>query len=154
MLLPTEWPKGVLRRTGRPARAGRRARWAAVAIEFAIVVPLLAFVAVVAVDFARVFYFTMTLWNCARQGALYGSDALAAQHSPYANLTSAALADAANLSPPPVISSSTGTDGAGNAVISVTAGGTFSMVAHYPGVGHSFALSRTVQMRITPTLPK
>jgi Flp pilus assembly protein TadG len=151
----TERPDIVRQRRGRRcAGAGRRARRAAAAIEFALVVPLLAFLAVLAVDFARAFYSTLTLWNCARQGALYGSDPVAAQYSPYTSLSQAALADAANLSPQPTVVSSTGTDGAGNAFVSVTVSGTFSMVTDYPGVGSSFALSRTVKMRIAPTTPK
>ena len=151
---PTRSPNVVQPRPGRRAGAGRRARRAAAAIEFALVVPLLGFLAVIAVDFARVYYFTTTLWSCARQGALYGSDPIAAQQSPYANLTEAALADASNLSPQPTVTSSTGTDGAGNPFISVTLSGTFSLVTDYPGVGSSFALSRTVQMRIAPTTPQ
>ena len=42
-------------------------------VELAVVLPLLCFLFVIAVDFARVFYFDLTVANCARSGAIYAS---------------------------------------------------------------------------------
>ncbi len=52
----------------------RRSRRAAAALELALVLPILAFLLVVIVDFCRVHYYSVTLSNCARSGALYASD--------------------------------------------------------------------------------
>src|SRR5690349_9373587 len=55
----------------RPAARGPRHGTAAV--ELAVLLPFLAFMFVIGLDFARVFYFSITLTNCARNGAYYGS---------------------------------------------------------------------------------
>src|SRR4029077_3574149 len=46
-------------------------------VELAIVVPVLALLLVASADFARVFYFSITVNNAARAGAQYGSQTLA-----------------------------------------------------------------------------
>jgi hypothetical protein len=81
----------------------------------------------------------LTLENCARQGALYGSGAASGS-----TIQQAALADAPNLSPQPTITSSINGDG----TISVTAEGTFPLITNYPGIGKSVNVSHTVTMRI------
>ncbi len=57
----------------RTAKVGK-SRSGAAAVELAILLPFLCFLFVIAVDFARVFYFTLTLQNCARNGAYYASN--------------------------------------------------------------------------------
>ena len=52
-------------------------RGAAIA-EMAILLSILSFLFVVCIDFARVFYFSLTLKNCARNGAYYASDSFGA----------------------------------------------------------------------------
>src|SRR6516164_9600711 len=51
---------------------GRRPRRGAAMIELALLLPFLCFLFVITVDWARVFYFDLTVENCARCGALYG----------------------------------------------------------------------------------
>jgi len=121
--------------------------------ELAILLPLLMFVFVITVDWARVFYYSITLTNVASQGAIYGSDPIAAAQSPYTSVQQAALADAANLTPQPTVTYVNGTDSAGNPYISVTATWYFSTITNYPGVGSGVNLSRTVTMRVAPTAP-
>ena len=50
-----------------PARRG------VAAVELAIVLPFLCFLLIVAIDYARIFYFSLTVANCARNGALYAT---------------------------------------------------------------------------------
>jgi Flp pilus assembly protein TadG len=130
------------RRTG----ASRRA---AATVELAILLPLLVFLFAIAVDFARIFYFSQTIQNCARNGAIYASNLVTAQ-SPYASLQAAALADASNLDPQPTVTSTTGTDAAGNSYVQVTVTWQFQGLTSVPGVPTTLDLSRTVQMRVAP----
>ena len=85
-----------------------------------------------------------------RNGALYACDTTAQGISPYASLSAAALADATDLSPQPNVSSSSGTDGAGNAYVQVTVTWTFRTITGFPGVPNVVNLTRTVQMRTLP----
>jgi Flp pilus assembly protein TadG len=134
----------------RPAARGPRRGTAAV--ELAVLLPFLAFLFVLGLDFARVFYFSITLANCARNGAYYGSqDTTHATDT--AGIQAAALADASNLTPSPAVSSTTATDADGNPCVQVTVTYTFRSITHFPGVPVSFTLSRTVQMRTGPTVP-
>lgn len=132
------------------APGGRRP--AVAAVELALLLPFLAFLLVVAVDYARVFYYSLTITNCARNGALYGCDPVTAQQSAYTSVEEAALADASNLQPTPTVSSKTVSD-AGGDQIEVTVNYTFNTITKYPGVPNTLDLSRTVRMRMVQTLP-
>ncbi len=134
-----------------PRRDDRRR--AAAAVELAILLPFLAFLFVVAVDFCRVFYFSLTLTNCARNGALYASDPVTAAQSPYPTLQAAALADASNLTPQPTVTSTTGVDGGGRSYVEVTATYPFQTITNYPGITNTLLLTRTVRMESSPVLP-
>ena len=54
-------------------RRGQRRRGSA-AVEFALLLPFIAFLYVAGTDFARVFYYSQMIENCARNGAIYASD--------------------------------------------------------------------------------
>jgi Flp pilus assembly protein TadG len=95
-------------------RCRSRIRRGASAVELALMLPILALLFFISVDFARLYYHYSIVTNCARNGALYGSDPFSSIESPYPNLTSAALADATNLSPQPTVTSATGVDTSGN----------------------------------------
>src|SRR5262245_16916603 len=71
-----------------PSR-NRRSRRGVASVELAVLVPFLAFLFVIALDFGRIFYFSVTVENCARSGALYGSDPVAAAQSPYSSIQQA-----------------------------------------------------------------
>ena len=85
----------MMRRT----RANRSRRGAAMT-EFALMLPLLAFVLVVCVDYCRLFYHDQTIVNCARNGAAFASDPVSPLRNKYADYKAAALADAQDLDPP------------------------------------------------------
>jgi Flp pilus assembly protein TadG len=126
-----------------------RRRSGAAAVELAVLLPFIMFLFVISVDYGRVFYFSQTLENCARNGAIYGSNLTTAQ-SPYSSIQQAALADARNLSPQPTVTSATGKDASGNAYVQVTVAWQFKAITSYPGVPSTVNLSRTVQMRVAP----
>jgi Flp pilus assembly protein TadG len=125
-------------------------RHGAAAIELAVLLPLLVFTFIIVLDYARVFYYSLTLWNCARQGAIHASDPL---QSPFASVQAAALADAADLTPKPAVSYNNGVDEAGNPYVRVSVAWQFSTITNYPGVNNPVQLSQSVQMRLTPTMP-
>lgn len=124
-----------------------KSRRGAAAVELALLSPMLLFLFVIVVDFGRIFFYSQTVQNAARAGAIYLSDDVAKASSPYANVTAAAVADASNLSPAPTVASSTGTDAAGNPYVRVTVTWTFRFVMRLPGVPATLNISRTVQMR-------
>src|SRR5262249_40841261 len=116
-------------------------------------IPLLVMLFVVTVDFARVFYFSLTLTNCARAGALYACDVASQAESPFASVTAAALSDATNISPQPTITSASGVDANGKAYVEVTAAYSFATVTKFPLIPSNLQLSRTVRMPVEATAP-
>jgi Flp pilus assembly protein TadG len=107
---------------------------------------LLVLLFMITIDFARVYYFSLSLANCARAGAFYASDPSTAGESPFASVEAAALSDAANFNPQPAITSTSGVDGQGRAIVSVTAEYTFRTIGQYPGTPRAMPLRRTVTM--------
>src|SRR5262249_40043185 len=103
-------------------------------------------------DFARVYYHYLTVTNCARNGALFGS-AKPSYAQDTAGIQTAALADATNLSPTPTVTSATGNDAAGNPYIDVTVRYPFQTITAYC-VSNTITLTRTVRMRVAPAVPK
>ena len=134
----------------------RSERRAVAAVELAVLLPFLLFLAVIATDWARLLYFTITINSCARSGALYSSDAVLAAQSRYVTVKDAALAEAPGIldantttvTPTPTI------DSAGNRAVIVTVQTPFSTITNFPGVPSSQTLSRSVQMRVAPLATK
>jgi Flp pilus assembly protein TadG len=117
----------------------------------ALMLPVMAFILVATIDFARVNRIAVAITWCARDGAAYGS-ANAANSLNTAGIQTAALADAASLSPQPTITSTTGsiTDSGGTyTYVDVTATCTFSTIATYPGIPSTYDVSRTVRMQVS-----
>jgi Flp pilus assembly protein TadG len=118
-------------------------------VELALLAPFLAFIFLIAADFGRVFYYSITLENAARRGALYGS--LDAAHSvDTSGIQTAALTDATDISPAPTVTSKVGTDSNNDATVEVTVNYTFQSITNYPGIPNLTNLSRKVSMRILP----
>jgi Flp pilus assembly protein TadG len=136
----------------KPLRKGPARRGAAV-VELAVLSPVLCFLLVVAVDFGRIFYYSVTVANCARSGALYARDAAAAAESPYTSIQAAALADAVNLSPAPTVTSTDGVDAGGEPYVEVTVSYPFSSITRYPGIPSSLKVSHTVRMHTAAPIP-
>lgn len=129
------------------------ARRGAAVLELAVLLPLLVFLFVIGVDFARLFYHLVTVSSAAREGAIYGSKDMNYALND-AGIKAAALADASSLTPAPTVTSTTGTDAEGHNCVKVTVSWTFNTISRFPGVPDTMILSRTVQMRIAPHLPK
>jgi Flp pilus assembly protein TadG len=148
-----------------------RARRAAATVEFAVLAPFLAFLFVIAVDWARIFYYSIAVTNCARNGALYMSQQHSAKtiSSPYTDsgyvnlyvksatpVTDAALADAHDLKPTPTVTSASGSDSHGP-YVEVTVSYTFRTVTDF-SVAHfvvpsSANVTKTVRMYVPPESP-
>jgi Flp pilus assembly protein TadG len=136
---------------GRRLRA-RGARSGAAAAELALVAPVLVFTTLIAADFARLFYYTVTITSCARNGALYGCLSTANSKNT-SQIATAAKTDAGSISPTPSVSSSTGTDSNNDPYVAVTVTYTFNTIITYPGIPHTVTISRTVQMRVVQGQP-
>ena len=132
-----------------------QSRRGAAMVEFGLMLPALAIALVAAIDFARVFYHDQTIINCARNGAIYECDPASGLRNTYADFKQAALADGQGLNPPLTasdITSTTGTDGAGNPYVAVTVKYEFPMITTYLGFS-KVDLSKTVTMRKVPVTP-
>jgi len=128
-------------------RGGRRRGGAAT--ELAVWLPLLVFVLIVAIDFCRLFFDYTIITNAARNGALWLSDSR--YQLLYADVQTAALADANNLNPALTaanVTLSTGTVG-GYQEVRVTVQYQFNMISTYLGFSN-VNLSRTITMRMAP----
>lgn len=128
-----------------------RVRRGIATVELALVLPFLLLTFVMIGDFSRIFHYSVIITSCARNGALYASDQSIADVSPYASLEEAALADAAGLSPQPVIESTTGTHASGLDYVEVTATYPFRMLTQLPGVPPSISIVRKVRMVKKPS---
>jgi Flp pilus assembly protein TadG len=118
-------------------------------VELAVLLPFLLFIFVAAVDFGRIFYYEVAVTNCARSGALYGStDATHAADTQ--GIQTAAVAEAPELTSILTVSSTTGTDSAGNPFVAVKVTYPFKTITNFPGIPSSATVSRTVQMRVNP----
>ena len=139
--------------TGPLRRKGRRGRRGVAAVEFALLLPILTLLFVLAVDFSRVYYSALTVTNCARAGAIWASDPKAQPESPFASMSAAALADATNLSPTPTVTSGTGTDALGQSYVEVTVTYNFKSITSYLGTKGNVTLARKVRTAVAPTIP-
>jgi hypothetical protein len=119
--------------------------------ELAVVLSILVFICLATCDYARCVFATLTVANCARNGALYQCDPIFAATTPYANFQSAVQADGGNLSPAPTGSSTTGKDASGNRYVEVTVTYPFQCTINYPGIPAAITISRTVRMAVAPT---
>lgn len=121
--------------------------------EMALLLPLLCFLLVAGIDFARVYFALVTITHCASNGATYASLSTYDPSSPYQSIQQAALADAGNLSPTPTVSNTSGVDSAGNRYVEVTVTYPFQTLVNWPGIASETTLSRTVRMQQSPATP-
>lgn len=129
-----------------------RKRGGAAAVELAIVLPLLCLLFVIAVDFGRAFYFSIIVANCARNGALYGSqDPTSAVDT--SGIKSAAEKDAGNLNLQNLTISSSTNSATNPTSVTVSASYPFTTLTNYPVVGGTRTISRTVTMSVAPWTP-
>lgn len=129
-----------------------RSRSGVSAVELALLLPLLCMLFVLAIDFARVFYFTMVVTNCARSGAIYGS-----QNPTTANdasgISAIAIKDGGDLNSQ-LLNVTSSTDSATNPTyVIVTATYSFTTITNFPGIAGVTNLSRSIRMTVTPLTP-
>jgi Flp pilus assembly protein TadG len=156
----------------RNPRAGRRARPGATVVEMALLLPVLMFLFVIAIDYARVFYYGTILENCARNGAYYACNYPNASYLyndiyGYKDLDEAVYKDAANVMNPKDPKADPkykceysvtpeGPFGATPVIegyVRVTVTWDFRTVTSYPLVPSTVNLSRAVIMRLAPVMP-
>jgi Flp pilus assembly protein TadG len=130
----------------------RACRPGAAATECALLLPILCFFFVVAVDYGRVFYYTVTVTNCARSGALYGS-----QNPTTANdttgITAEAKRDAPNLTSSLINVTSVTNSATNPTYVDVTVTYPFTTITNFPGVTRTTTISRTIRATVTPLTP-
>lgn len=148
--------------------ASPRAREGAATVELALLLPFLCFLLVIALDYGRVFYFAVTVQNCARNGAYYASNYPNNNHLyndvyGYASLNDAVTRDASNLTTPPTYTCLYGTSPTGpftltdepssGGYVQVTVNWQFQSITRFPGVPATVNLSRTAVMQVAPAMP-
>jgi hypothetical protein len=118
----------------------------------AVLLPLVGFLFVVAVDFCRVFNFTETVRGCAQAGALYSSNNAHADPSVSTAdaATSAAVAEGTMLNPP--LSAGDVTVAVASGTATVTVNYKFRTLVSYPGIAQPLSVSRTIRMTVVPNV--
>jgi Flp pilus assembly protein TadG len=114
-------------------------------VELVLVTPFLVGLCFAAFDFGRVYYASLTIANCARNGAMYASDA--SYQAGLTDLQSAALADDSSMTPTPTVTQTTGTASDGATYAAVTVSYPFRMACSYLNIANPLTISRTVSMR-------
>lgn len=152
----------ILRNANNPRR-----RHAIAATELAVVLPFLVFVFAITVDFARIFYYTISLEYAARDGCYYGSNypglySYDTSTDQTTNITNAALGESSNISPTPSVTigydtnyngsySSSSSTGANYIQVQVTY--TFKTIMNFPGVPSTTTVTRQSRMAMAPITP-
>jgi Flp pilus assembly protein TadG len=142
----------------------RKDRRGVAAVELALLLPFLAFLFVIALDYARAFYYAIALESCARNGAYYASNSVSLFQ--YSSVNDAILQDAGDLNPPPdpnkditVLYSATpggpytSTTPIPNGYVQVTVNYQFTSVTNFPGLPATVDMTRSVEMQMCPLLP-
>lgn len=140
-------------------RVTNRKRWGAATAELAILLPFLALMSVIAVDWARIMYFTMGVNTSARAGALWASDAQTQMKSP----PGTTVADIAKAASPDIssniknITSTQSTDASGASMVEITVTLDFKTIANFDlrpmipmYVPQTQTITRKVKMMVSP----
>lgn len=116
--------------------------------EFVIVMPLLAVIFGIGVDFGRAFTAYIAVNSAAREGAAYGMLSTANSNDT-GTISSVVSQEAGTLFGSTISgSSTTGTDSTGNRFVSVTATYTFNPLMNIPPIPGSITMTQTVRMRV------
>jgi Flp pilus assembly protein TadG len=133
-------------------RLKKQLRRGVAATELAVLLPVLCFLFVVAVDFARVFYFDLTLANCVRSGVMYAS------RDPSSSLDTSGIETAAKKDASNLVVANVGVSSSTNSTtnptkVTVTVTYPFTTITHYPGIPSTMTLSRTLTMDVAQLKP-
>src|SRR5262249_13952563 len=123
------------------------------ATEMAVLLPVLGGLLVIAIDLSRIFYYSPTLNNCARNDALWRSDPDPIAKSSDPDMTAAALADAQNVQPAPTVTSNSGVDADGRNYVECTVTYNFQTVTNLPLVPSTTTLTRTIRAYVSAQVP-
>ncbi|MFL5342239.1 MAG: TadE/TadG family type IV pilus assembly protein [Gemmataceae bacterium] len=141
-----------------PTRPSRRD--GAAAAELAVLLPFLCFLFVIAIDYARIFYFSVTMESAARNGAYFASN-YPGMYS-YQTAQQVAQDDLSNMTPAPnvAVNYSSNVDGPftsttpiANGYVEVKITWTFRAITQFPGVPNQTVLVRLCRMRVAPITP-
>lgn len=117
-------------------------------VEFALIAPLMIFMLLITVDFARAYSAHIEVSNAARAGAIYGSRSSAFAHDVNA-VRAAALRETPSIfGKAPQVIPTPGSDSDGYERITVTVRYDFEPLIEFPGIPKSVQISRTVTMRV------
>lgn len=128
-------------------------REGAATVELAILAPLIVFLLVVAVDFARIFFYTVSIQSAVEDGAIYACESTA-RASNSSKIESLVLADLTDIIPTPTVSSTHGYDAEGDHYVEVSARYTFKTITNFPGVPSSVNVVRICRMPIKVERPR
>jgi Flp pilus assembly protein TadG len=127
-------------------------RQAAATVELAILLPFLATLLIITIDFCRVFYFCVIVAGCAEDGALYGSrDPSSALNT--AGIKSAAEQDGTDIG---IADSNVtvSTDSTTNPkTVTVTVTYSFTRLLSFPGIPLTTSITRSSTMLVVPLKP-
>lgn len=134
-----------------PASLPRERRRGVAAVELAVLLPLLFFLFAVSLDYCRIFYYSVAVSNCARNGAAYGSTDYARARD-IVGIQAAAQADGRFNLDPQLLRVTPTTDNA-LSYVQVTVTYPFTPITHFPGIPRQTNLSRTVRIPVVPAMP-
>jgi len=139
-------------------RGRRKTDRGTAAVELATLLPLIVFISMASIDFARVVYALVTIQNCARNGALYEMYSASGFSLPsgWTSLSTAVNADAGGLvlntptaaTPTPPLTT--------NNYVTVTVSTNFSPISYpalhgLPSIPGSLTLTQSVSMAMPPS---
>lgn len=132
--------------------ARTRARHAAATPEFAILLPLLMFLFGIGVDWARAFYYHITITNASRNAAIWGSDS-PDRATDAAGIESIARRDTTSLGSGVSVESRV-VNVAGVDYLRVKVSYEFQPITGLPGTPASQTIYQVGEMRVMPTDPR
>jgi Flp pilus assembly protein TadG len=128
-------------------------RSGAASVELAVLAPYLCLVFVLAVDYGRIFYFSLTVNNCARNGAVYASQD-AAHALDTDNITRVSKLDFPSYLQDSSLNVSSTTDSTTSPTwVEVTVTYNFTTLTNYPGIPSTTTLTRKVRTEVVPATP-
>lgn len=131
-------------------RRTRTERKGAAIVEFAVLLPFLLYLCVVAVDWARLLYFSQCVNDCARSGALWACDEETRRKSRYTTIQDASLAESPGLSPTPSVTQTNDPATGEPSWVTVTVAMQFDTISNFPGVPKSQTITRSVRAKVAP----
>lgn len=138
----------------------RNTRGGVATLELAVLLPMLCFLFVIAIDYARIFYYSLTLENAARNGAYYASNYPGIYS--YTTAEAVVTADVSNLSPAPTVTIRYSNVAEGpfeatapiaNGYVQVQVTWNFKSITNFPGVPTNTTLTRRCRMKVAPITP-